>query len=160
MKNTMDRNSPVDRAIMETLTQMSEDESHLNSLAIAHYVVGAVMIAFACLPLLHLGLGAAMLAGAIPMEAETEGNLEVVPDLFAWLFIGMGGLFFLIGQAVSVGIVISGRFLKQRRHYLFSFILACLMCTFVPVGTILGVFTIVVLSRDSVKRRYGRMPPA
>jgi hypothetical protein len=139
---------------------MTEDEGHLDSLAMGHYVVGAIMIAFACLPLLHLGMGVAVLSGAFPAATETEGRVEVMPDLFGWLFIGVGGLFFLLGQTVSIGVIISGRFLQKRKNYLFSFILACLMCFFVPVGTILGVFTIVVLSRDSVKKIYGRAPAA
>lgn len=149
---------PDETFARETAIFMTEDEGHLNSLAIGHYVVGAIMIAFSCLPLLHLGMGVAMLSGAFPVDTETEGNVEVMPDLFAWLFIGVGGLFFLLGQAASIGVIVSGRFLKKRKNYLFSFILACLMCFFVPVGTILGVFTIVVLSRDSVKRIYGRTP--
>ncbi len=135
---------------------MTEDEGHLKNLAIGHYVVGAVMVAFACLPLLHLGIGVAMLSGVLPIEAEVEGDLEAMPSLLAWMFIGMGALFFFLGQAVSIGVVISGRFLQKRKNYMFSFVLACLMCFFVPVGTILGVFTIIVLSRDSVKKIYGR----
>ena len=135
---------------------MTEDEGHLNNLAIGHYIVGAIMVAFACLPLLHLGIGVAMLTGVLPIEAEVEGDIEAMPSLFAWMFIGMGALFFLLGQAVSIGVVLSGRFLQKRKNYMFSFVLGCLMCFFVPVGTILGVFTIIVLSRDSVKKIYGR----
>ncbi len=56
---------------------MTEDEGHLNNLAIGHYVVGAIMIAFSCLPLIHLGMGIAMMAGAFPVEAEVEGRGEV-----------------------------------------------------------------------------------
>ena len=135
---------------------MIEDEGHLNNLAVGHYVVGAIMVAFSCLPLLHLGMGIAMMAGAFPVEAEIEGNIEVAPNLFAWMFIIMGALFFLLGQAVSIGVIVSGRFLKQRKNYMYSFVLSCLICFFVPVGTILGVFTIIVLSRESVKQLYGR----
>ena len=135
---------------------MTEDEGHLDNLAIGHYVVGAIMVAFSCLPLLHLGMGVAMMAGAFPVEAEIESDIEMLPGFFAWMFIGMGALFFLLGQAVSIGVIISGRFLKQRKNYMYSFVLGCLMCFFVPVGTILGVFTIIILSRESVKQLYGR----
>jgi hypothetical protein len=33
--------------------------------------------------------------------------------------------------------------------------MACILCLFTPLGTILGVFTIIVLSRQSVKELYG-----
>jgi hypothetical protein len=36
----------------------------------------------------------------------------------------------------------------------FSFILACIECLSMPFGTILGVFTIIILSKDSVKALY------
>jgi len=32
---------------------------------------------------------------------------------------------------------------------------ASLLCMMVPFGTVLGVFTLIVLSRDSVRRLYG-----
>ena len=66
-------------------------------------------------------------------------------------------LFFALGQALSISVFISERFLKQRRNYMFSFIFACLACAALPFGTILGVFTIIVLSRPTVKETYGRV---
>ena len=137
---------------------MTEDENNLHLLAIAHYVVGIIMAFFACLPLFHVGFGIAMLTGALP--EPSNGHEEAFPTLFAWLFIIVGGSFFIFGQAVSIVVIVSGRFLKQRRGYLFSFIVACVMSTFVPLGTILGIFTIIVLSKDPVKGLYGRKLPA
>jgi hypothetical protein len=71
----------------------------------------------------------------------------------------MGLLFFFMGQAIAGCVIASGRFLKQRKNYTFSFIIACFSCAAFPFGTILGVFTIIVLSRDSVKRIYGLPQP-
>lgn len=62
--------------------------------------------------------------------------------------------------SIAFSIILSGRFLQQRKHYWFSFVLACIACAFMPFGTVLGVFTIIVLSRDSVKAFYGIMGPA
>ena len=69
-------------------------------------------------------------------------------------FVIMGGSFFLIGQAISICIIVSGRYINQTKGYMFSFITACMMCISFPFGTALGIFTIIVLSRDSVKKRY------
>jgi hypothetical protein len=44
--------------------------------------------------------------------------------------------------------------LRERKNRTFSFVVACVNCIHVPLGTVLGVFTIVVLSRESVKRLY------
>jgi amino acid permease len=75
--------------------------------------------------------------------------------MFGWMFAVMGLLFFIFWQAISISVIVSGRFLKQRKNYLFSFILACLACAAFPFGTILGVCTIIVLSRPAAKALYG-----
>lgn len=121
---------------------MNEDEGHLDGLAIAHYVLGGLMVAFACIPLIYVALGLAMLAGGGSAAAA------------GWLVVAFGGLGVVVGQTIAISTIFSGRFLKQRRNYTFSFVLACVMCLFMPLGTILGIFTIVVLSRSSVKLIY------
>lgn len=131
---------------------MNQDESHLNGLTIGHYVVGGLAALFACLPLIHMFIGLAVLFGGEGMM-DDRGN--PAPEWFGWLFFLIGLVAFLIGQVIAVSIILSGRFLKQRKHYWFSFVLACIACAFMPFGTVLGIFTILVLSRDSVKTLYG-----
>jgi len=142
----------------------NQDDSHLNTLAIIHYIMGGFMALFACIPLVHFFLGLSILLGwgnmqgaMVEQNAGQSTSPPFPPELFAWLFFGMGLLFFLVGQAISIAVVVSGRFLHQRKNYLFSFIMACILCTFMPFGTALGIFTIIVLSRDSVKTLYGRI---
>ena len=130
---------------------MNEDESHLNNLAIAHYVVGGVMVLFSCFPLIHVGIGLSLILGSGDSVSHSG---EMPPAVIGWVFFLVGLLFFIFAQAISISVIVSGRFLRQRKNYLFSFILACVACLFVPFGTILGIFTIIVLSRDSVKHRY------
>ena len=47
--------------------------------------------------------------------------------------------------------------LKKRQKRTFSFVIACICCMNIPLGTALGVFTLVVLSRQSVKAIYDRV---
>ena len=60
-------------------------------------------------------------------------------------------LIILTGWGMAVCILFAGRFLSRRRHYTFCLIMAALSCMITPFGTVLGVFTIVVLMRPSVK---------
>lgn len=138
---------------------MNQDDSHLDSLAIAHYVMGGIMVFFACFPLLHVALGLSVVfdVGGMAESMEAQPNGGPPPLLFGWLFVGAGLAFFLLGQALSISLILSGRYLKRRKNYLFSFILGCLACACFPFGTILGVFTIIVLARPSVKEIYGRL---
>ena len=132
--------------------RLSKDEEHLKLLAIFHYVVAALGAVFACFPLIHVALGVMMV---LKPEFMTEGHKgSQPPAAFGYLFIIMGGAFVLAGWAAAICTFISGRFLAQRRKRMFSFVMAAVLCMFVPFGTILGIFTIIVLSRESVQRLY------
>ena len=64
---------------------------------------------------------------------------------------------------MAICILITGRCLARRKGYSFALVIACIECLFVLFGTILGVFTIVTLSRESVKTLFERTqtaPPA
>ena len=135
---------------------MTQDEEHLRLLSIFHYIVGGVGCLFACMPLFHMVFGLVFI-----LSPETFGGKggDAPPAFFGWLFFVIGLSFFLIGQAISICIIVSGRFLAKRKKYMYSFVLGCIECIFIPFGTVLGVFTIIVLSRDSVKELYGKNPP-
>ena len=135
---------------------MTQDEEHLKLLSIFHYVVGGVGCFFACIPLFHFAFG---LVFILSPETFGENGGDAPPAFFGWLFVVMGLSFFLVGQAISICIIVSGRFLAKRRRYMFSFILACFEGIFFPFGTVLGIFTIIVLSRETVKELYGENSP-
>lgn len=128
------------------------DESHLNLLAIFHYVVGAIGFVFACFPLIHVVIGILLIANPTAMSGPQQ---TPPPALFGFLFAGIGIGLVLLGWATAACTAISGRMIARRRHRMFSFVVAAILCMFVPFGTVLGVFTIIVLSKDSVKRLYG-----
>jgi hypothetical protein len=44
--------------------------------------------------------------------------------------------------------------MQQRKRRVFSIVVAALLCTNFPFGTILGVLTIIVLCRQSVMEAY------
>src|SRR5205823_7537140 len=83
---------------------------------------------------------------------------ELPPEFLGWIFIVMGSLLFLLGIAMAICILIAGRCLSRRKCYSFALVIACIECLFIPFGTVLGVFTIVVLSRESrsEERRVGK----
>lgn len=130
----------------------NDDLEHLKLLAIFHYVVAAIGAAFACFPLIHVAMGVMMVVNPEFMADGQKGTPP--PAAIGYIFIVMGGLFVLVGWAAAICTFVSGRFLARRRNRMFSFVMAAILCMFVPFGTILGVFTIIVLSRESVRRLY------
>lgn len=128
-----------------TLTQ--QDVDHLKILAILHYVYGAMTALSGLFAIFHLGLGIAMLSGTIPVKPEEAEAMRAVGILFT----SIAG--FVILAAITLGAVIAlgGRNLQRRGSWIFGMVVACLMLLSVPLGTVLGVFTIIVLLRPNVK---------
>ncbi len=135
----------------------SADQEHLRLLSIFHYIVGGLTALLACFPLIHLGFGIAMIFFPESFGGQSDQH---PPAFVGWLFAGLGAFLFLCGQTLAICMVLSGRYLHRRGRYLFIFIVACVECALMPFGTVLGVFTIIVLSRDSVKRLFNHGSPS
>lgn len=129
------------------------DLEQLRLLAIFHYVVGGLVALIACLPLLHVAVGVAMIAGVLP---ETNPDTTTGPDaqLAGWIFTAVGAVLSLLGWTLAAVIVWGGRNLARQRGWTAGVVIAGILCLFAPVGTALGIFTILVLTRPSVKERF------
>lgn len=134
------------------MDQLKTDVEHLRLLSIFHYIVGAITGVFSLLPIMHLAIGVAMVTGRF------ERSGDAPPAMFGWFFIVVALVFIMCGLALATCLVLAGRFLSRREHYLFCFVIAALACIFFPFGTVLGVFTIIVLSRPAVKELFTRSP--
>ena len=128
---------------------MANDNENLRLLAVFHYVVAALAGLFSLFPIFHITMGALMVAGRLG-DPNEQG-----PDrLFGMLFIVMGLGMLMMGLAYAVCMALAGRYLTQHRRYIFCLVMAALSCAFFPFGTVLGVFTIVVLQKDSVRQLF------
>jgi len=126
---------------------MNQDEEHLNLLSIFHYVAGGMTALFSCFPLLYIAMGVGMLCGAF------EGD-NSPPPFWGWVLIVFGAVLILVGWMLSVVMIVAGRKLKRRTSRTFCMAAAGLECILMPFGTVLGVFTLVVLTKESVKELF------
>jgi len=83
---------------------------------------------------------------------DAEG--DALPALFGWIFIVVGAGLILVGWSFAVFTIIAGRYLARQIHYLFCMVMAAIECMFMPFGTVLGIFTIIVLTKPSVKKMF------
>jgi hypothetical protein len=134
---------------------MNQDIEHLRLLSIFHYVVAGLGALFACFPVIHLVIGLTLAFAPGVLEHGPKGN-PVVPQFVGLLFATFAAAMILAGWTVSFGVFLAGRFLGQHRHYTFCLIVACILCLMFPFGTVLGVFTLIVLLRPSVKTLFGQ----
>ena len=132
--------------------QASEDREQLNLLVVFHYVLGGLSALAACVPIIHLVIGLAMVSGAIPIPDENPN----FPMAFGWFFVIIALFAIVFGMALAICILLAGRKLQKRTGHTFCFVVACIMCMMFPFGTALGVFTIIVLNRPTVKALFGK----
>ena len=133
-------------------SQQKRDREHVRLLSIFHFIFAGLAllgIAFLCL---HYFILHTVFSNPDLWKAQREAvpPPKAFLDAFIWFYLFMG-VILLAGLVLNV---LSGLFLWQRRHRVFSLIIGGLNCLQIPFGTGLGVFTIIVLSRDSVRELY------
>lgn len=132
----------------------NEDKKNLDLLAMFHFILAGVTAFFSCFPFIHVFVGLAIVMGKLSSESEHQGP----PLFFGLIFAIMGAIFIVLGWSLAVVLVIAGKKLKQRRSRMFCMVVAGIECAFMPLGTVLGVFTIITLNKDSVKQLFTEIP--
>jgi hypothetical protein len=123
---------------------MGQPRDDLRLLSIFHWVLAGIASLFSLLPLLYVGMGVALLRGQLDAR-------NAPPPFLGWMMIVGGGAMMCMGLGYAVLVAFAGRSLARTRHWTFVIVVAALSCAFFPFGTVLGVFTIIVLARPDVK---------
>lgn len=131
--------------------QTNNDLSHLKILAICFYVKAGLMALTALIFSIYVILGAVFMTADIPRRAG-EPSPEVMGGIFAGIGVVLMGTFFILSFLAFY----AGRSLSKHKNYTFCLIIAGLVCLSMPLGTVLGIFTIIVLMRDSVKALFSK----
>lgn len=126
----------------------SSDEQNLNLLSTFHYVAALLVGVMPCFTVFHLGFGIAILTGQFP-------DKNPPPPALGWVFVAVPLFFMAVGWTVAALMVTAGRRLRQRRSHTFCMVIAGISCMFMPWGTVLGVFTLVILNKPNVRTLFG-----
>ncbi len=148
------------------------DAENLNALTLCHYIMGGVTALFASIFIIHIVMGTMMIHNpgmfnprpvpqANPAASPIAGQVSPMqpypffPPAMGYMFVTMGTIAVLGGWTLGALTAYAGRCLKARRNYLFILIIAGCNCGFVmPLGTVLGVFTFIVMMRPTVKALF------
>ena len=131
----------------------NKDAENLRTLAICHYVVSGLSL----LGLGFLGLHYSIMRMVFDnpqMWEKAKSPPPFNPDeflhFFQWFYLLFGVLIVVSGILT----LMAGRFIHRRVNRTFSIVIAGFNCLHFPFGTLLGVFTLIVLTKDSVMRLY------
>lgn len=132
--------------------QRKTDADQLKLLYTFHFIIAGLAIVGVGFLFLHYALMHTLLANVPIGKNQNVGNLppQEFFGIFKWFYLFFGGLLLLGGA----GNLISGMFMRNQKNRTFSLIIAGINCLQFPLGTALGVFTFIVLLRDSVREIY------
>ncbi len=127
--------------------ELKADRAHLRILALCYtwvaFLLGLAVIA----AVWYLMIGILIVAGVMgqPGPGEVRGGVALIV-----LSPLAGAAFWTLARYV----IVAARSLKGLKRYKYCMITAALFCALPPLGTALGLCTILVLLRDSVKELF------
>jgi len=130
-------------------SSIDQDREHLRLLTIFYYIWAGLQSLGGLIGLAFIGVGAFLASS--PQIAQSN---DPPPPWFGAVFAGLGALVFVSVEGMAALSFFTGRFLARRRHHTFCVVISALSCLSLPLGTALGIFSILVLQRPSVKALF------
>jgi hypothetical protein len=128
--------------------RVEETKKHLDLLGIFHYVAaGLTLVCGGGYGLMFVGMSAAI-------SSASEHAKDRPPPEFLWLFGGMGLLFVVAAAVTALLLGFAGWCLRERKAWIYCMVVAAISLIHMPIGTVLGVFTIIVLMRPEAKALF------
>jgi hypothetical protein len=135
-----------------------KDAEDINLLSIFHFIMaGLGVLGIAFLFFHYTMMSTIMNNPQIQQQMRQQQNGQPMPfdpqrliGMFRWVYVFIGAW----GVVSIILNLIAGLMLRSFSGRMFLFVVACFNCINLPFGTILGVFTLIVLQRDSVRLRF------
>ena len=138
--------------VTELERQAIVDEEHLRVLSITYWVWGGLVAIYALFM-------AAYFAFIGSLFWSFGDGADAPPREALWILFGVATFVLLVAGTLATLQILTGFWIRNRRHRVASMVVAGFTCLSIPVGTLLGVFTFVVLSRRSVSALYALPAP-
>jgi hypothetical protein len=130
------------------------DDEHLKLLSIGYMISAATTCFVALLGMLYVAMGVVMVKFLSQKPEFAQNANQRSPEFVGWMFGMMGIAFMVTGVALAAMKLRAGFCIRQRRSRTFCLVVAGISCLGIPYGTLLGVFSFMVLGRESVARQF------
>jgi len=131
--------------------QRKTDAEHLKLLAVFHFVVAGLALLGIGFLLLHYMVMSSVMSNPRVWEGQKSGpSPQEFFRVMKWFYVVLSALL-VFGSAANL---LSGLWIRARRNRMFSMVVGGINCIQIPFGTVLGIFTLAVLMRDSVRELY------
>jgi uncharacterized membrane protein len=124
----------------------------LRLLSIGYYIQGGIAAFYTLLMLGYSAFASAVFAGILKSAGESSQQ-EIPPALVSIISLLLA-IVLGLACAYTACLFLAGYWLRHSRNMLYLQILAALNCIAVPYGTVLGIFTFMVLQRPTAKQIF------
>jgi hypothetical protein len=131
--------------------QRNIDEDHLNLLSVFHFVGGGLALWGILFLMFHYEVMRFVMTNQSLWDNQKGGPSPAMFFRIFFIFYVAMGAWLIVSSALNI---MSGLFLRRRKNRTFSLVVAGIDCLHFPFGTVLGIFTMIVLLRESVQRLY------
>lgn len=134
---------------------MEKDLDHLKLLGIFHYIWGGLsLIGGLFIGAYFLFIGIVLMSN--PQSSSSSADESASTGMVGGILIGVGIVLFLIAVVYGIlTLMAGGKYRKHQGGYWFCFILAIVTLVIGGIpGIVLGIFSLIVLSRESVKALF------
>ena len=133
----------------EVTVTTQTDHEHLRTLAIFHYIFAGMNGIGAMLGAAYVCFGSFVTAGAL--NGLSRGGGGAPPAPVGWFIILTGATIMLFALATVVMEISTAISLQRGKRKLLCTICSVLHCLNIPLGTALGVFTLIALNKPGIK---------
>lgn len=128
---------------------MTQQLNNLNTFRILYLVKGILTLCFSLFFILYGCMGFIFSSVAESSEVNTQ-----LPFNFGWIFVIIGGVGLIFCVTFGILTLLASRYLKQVKNYNFIFVIAILNCLTGVLGILLGVFTLIELTKPQTKKIF------
>jgi hypothetical protein len=131
---------------------------HVRLLAIFHFVYAGIVLLASLVPIVWLTAASAWWP---ELAAEARHDADYGPLLAGGaLGAAAAGVGVIVAWIWAAAVVVAGRSLLTRQRHTYCLVVAGIACVNVPLGTLLGVATLVLLNREEIRALFETTGPA
>ena len=144
---SVDSQEPIEAMILPP-PMMPADHDHLRTLAIFHYLAAGMNGLGAVFGILYVGFGSFVSSGVFN---SLGGGGAAPPAQLGWFFIGTGAFMIVFAMATTALTIAAAVNLQNGTRKWLCITASVVHCLQIPIGTLLGAFTLVALSKPAIK---------
>jgi hypothetical protein len=137
-------------SLLQYSTNDADTKTH-KTLTIFWYILAAIQALVGCIALIPIGFGLlAIVTGASSGRGDDAAAGGIVGGTFACF----GFFLLIIWWGIAFLNFTVARSLPARKKKTLCFVMACLVCLGFPLGTLLGVFTLITLNKPQISASF------